>query len=341
MPFVPRRVRTALLVPAALLAFAVAVAPVARAAGPDDATNAAEALALYHEGVALLDAGKVEQALAKFRNSQALSPTAGALLNIADCHARLGKTATAWAEFLAAARLARAQGKPVHEAEGQRRADVLQPQLSYLTITATGAEPGLEIRRDGEPVRVLGEALPVDPGQHEITATAPGRQPWTITIEIGRESAREVARVPPLVRQVAPAAAAPPPLTEPRPAPQLPPAGASQRGPWIVAGAGAVSLLAGGVFLALAIRANDAAKTLCKTPSSCPDDNGLADAHRRDIDVTVANVAIGVGVATVGVATWLLWRGHRREAAGRTPGVASFGVGATPHQLAADVVVAF
>ena len=70
-------------------------------------------------------------------------------LNLALCHDKQGKSATAWAEYLLAARMARTQGKAERAKAAEQYASALEPKLSYLTITVSSKVPGLVIRRGG------------------------------------------------------------------------------------------------------------------------------------------------------------------------------------------------
>src|SRR5215471_19286696 len=77
----------------------VGLPAVAVAAEPPPEGNAAIAEALFRHGRELLDAGKVSEACEKFAASQRADPALGTLLNLAACHEREGRTATAWSEF--------------------------------------------------------------------------------------------------------------------------------------------------------------------------------------------------------------------------------------------------
>src|SRR5262245_57161497 len=71
----------------------------------------ARAAALFEEGRALFKEERFAEACPKLEESQRLSPSGGTLLNVAACHERLGKVATAWVEFQQALTAARVDGK--------------------------------------------------------------------------------------------------------------------------------------------------------------------------------------------------------------------------------------
>jgi hypothetical protein len=153
---------------------------------------------LFQEGRKLLDQGNVPAACQKFKASLDTDRTLGTLIALAACHEKEGKTASAWAEFTEAAALAKKQGKPDQETFAKDRIAALDKQLSRLTINATKVE-GMEIRIDGIaiPLEGLGTALPVDPGERLVEATAPGYKPWSKRVPIASGTGSAVT-VPPL-----------------------------------------------------------------------------------------------------------------------------------------------
>lgn len=187
---------------------AAAQPPTAQASGASD--GAAVARSLFDTGRVLLKSGQnaeasgdvdearnlYEQAAAKFGESLRLDPGGGTLLNLALAHRLAGKTASAWAEYNEALRRARGDGRADRERLAQAAIDELTPHLSHLTVTVPKGVrvPGLEVRRNGvivgEPA--WGEALPVDPGEQRIEATAPGKLPWktkqTVALGAGRNA---------------------------------------------------------------------------------------------------------------------------------------------------------
>jgi len=187
--------------------FLVMLAPSARANDP------AGAQALFDQAKQLVKAGRFAEACPKLEESQRLDPGIGTQFHIADCDEHIGKTATAWAMFLDVAGQAHATGQKARERIARDRAAALEPTLSRMTILGSAADvPGLEVRRDGVLIGKgeWGTPLPVDPGQHEIRASAPGKIAWNTMVRVDVRG-RETVTVPRLADAPAPAAAAPQP----------------------------------------------------------------------------------------------------------------------------------
>jgi len=155
----------------------VAVVVVAAAPARADETVARDAFKRAQESAA---AGKWSEACPLFETSYRADPQIGVLLYLADCHEHVGRIATAWAEFHDAAELAHTRGD-ARESVARTRADALAPKLSKIRIAAPPSPPpGLSIKRDGVDVTLLaGTELAVDPGDHEITVSAPGYVEWS------------------------------------------------------------------------------------------------------------------------------------------------------------------
>jgi serine/threonine-protein kinase len=180
--------------------------------------DAAAARALFDEARALVAQSKVEEACPKFQESQRLDPGMGTLFNLADCNERVGRTATAWTMFLDVARQAKVAGQPEKEEAAQKRAEILLPKLSKLSVVvpADSDISGLQVMRDGS---VLGRPLwgtpaAADPGKHVIVATATGRRRWVSTVDVKADASTTTATVPLLVESSSTDAPEPPlPLT--------------------------------------------------------------------------------------------------------------------------------
>jgi Tfp pilus assembly protein PilF len=162
---------------------------------------------LFKEGRTLLDQGQVAQACQKLEESQRIDPGGGTLLNLALCHERQGRTATAWEEFTEALGIAKRDDNLQRIEFARAHIAQLEPVLSRLFVQVpTAADlPDLEIKRDGSPLgrAAWGSSIPVDPGDHLIEATAPGRTPWKELIVTGAKADTKTVVVP--ILQSAPA----------------------------------------------------------------------------------------------------------------------------------------
>lgn len=181
-------------------------------------SNSAAAEALFKQGRDLMGAAKYDEACRKFEASQQLEPGVGTMLNLAECYEKTGRTASAWAEYRKAIPLARAAGSKARQDLATERAHALEARLSTMTIRAVGGEAAgaeLEVRRDGVLVQPaeLGSAIPVDPGEHLVEASAPGREAWSAKINVGPDAAKVSVEIPQL--KAASADAPTPPSTAP------------------------------------------------------------------------------------------------------------------------------
>ncbi|WP_437746404.1 hypothetical protein WMF39_16160 [Sorangium sp. So ce1504] len=191
----------------------------------------AQAEALLDEGKSLMKKGKVAEACPKLEESYRLSPRSATLLALAMCHEKQGKVATAWSEYIDLGAAARKEGNKRLEADAKARGAKLELSLPRLTLSVprAAAIEGLEVMLDGAPVdgALWGQARPIDPGQHKVSASAPGRKPWEKSVSIKRGERKTVA-VPALAKDAS-AAAQPAPAAE-APAPAAPEKGSAGSG---------------------------------------------------------------------------------------------------------------
>jgi hypothetical protein len=282
----------------------------------------ATAEALFREGRRLLDDGKTDEACLKLAESQAQDPSSGTLLNLGLCHETQHKLATAWSDYLLAARLARSQGKEGRAAVAERKAVELEPRLPHLTVTATAPIAGLQIQRGDERLGpgLLGSAVPVDPGSYVVTAIAPGHRAWKTAIEVAEAESKTV-QVPELEPEAPPAAEAqpspaPPAIAPVPPAPPPAPASPSRGGGgtfgWIIGGTGVAALAVGAGFGVASLASYHDANNLCSSHNECFVD-ALSARSSAESKAWISNVALGVGVVGVGLGGWMLLSGGRRE----------------------------
>jgi len=319
----------------------LSAATLARADGPPrPAVDKATAEALFDHARTLMKEGKYAEACPKLAESQRLDAGLGTMLYLADCYEKTGQTASAWTEFLDAAAVAHATGQPEREQKARERGAALEPRLNRLSISlASGADvPGLQVRADGRPLdRALwGKPVPIDPGEHSVSATAPGKQPWSKNVQISAsDTATAFAVVPPLVEEARPEepSKGAPPVTvgvTPRPPgdtdhagtdaqgsprrssspPSLPPSsppppdthvGVRRLG-YTMIGLGLAGAAAGGVIGAVALLKSSDSTATCRIDNVCL---GPAAAARSSA-YSLANVSTivlgsGAGVFAVGV----------------------------------------
>jgi hypothetical protein len=326
--------RTAPLAFAALVLMLL-LAGGARAQTPSDVERAQ---LLFGEARVLMDDGKFPEACAKFAESQRLSPGGGTILNLGICRRREGRTATAFGVLTEALARARADARADRIATAERHLAELTPQLSRLTIELTPGLPASEVgvELDGEPLlaSMLGAAQPLDPGVHRVRAAQAGHEAWTTEVTLGSSADAQRVTVPalrPLALAPPPIAAAPLASTPARavqPArPVPPPARAPSKAfSYALVSGGAVALGAGAYFgfHALSLRQQSDSHFNGKycTQPSCVDD--WNDAKRA---ATISTIAVGVGVAVLGLGGYLLLRPTTNGSA--PPSMALY-VGASP-----------
>ncbi|WP_437580353.1 hypothetical protein [Sorangium sp. So ce887] len=139
----------------------------------------------------------------KIEESYRLSPRSATLLALATCHEKQGKLATAWSEYIDLSAAARKEGNKRLEADAKARGAKLELRLPRLTVNVprAAAVEGLEVTLDGAPLdsSIWGQARPIDPGAHKVSASAPGRKTWEGSVSIKRGERKAVA-VPALAK---------------------------------------------------------------------------------------------------------------------------------------------
>ncbi len=299
---------------------------VTHGAGAQTPADKAAAEALFQQGRALTKEGRIGEACAKFADSQRLDPALGTELNLARCYEANGQTASAWALYKDVAVVAERAGQRDRSRLARRHAVDLEKHLSRMTIELTppagGTESDLSLQRDGKVVdrAEWNVPIPLDPGEHTIAATAPGRQSWSTKVTLAAGDSVTVS-VPPLA-----IASAPSPTTEapaspgtngvpnaPQP-PDSPPTKSHEPADSgrtlrtvavVVGGTGLVGLAVGSVFGIVAKNTYDGAH--CPTVVTCSSD-GLDATAAAHSDATAATVLFAVGGAALagGVVLYLL-----------------------------------
>jgi hypothetical protein len=263
----------------------------------------ARAEARFREGSEAFDHGRVDEACAAFADSLRAFATLGTLLNLALCHEKQGKTASAWAEFVHAAAWANEPAQRDRREFARQHASRLERGLPRLRIEVTDGEPQtMTLSLDGEALSGARLALPlfVDPGNHTVSAAAPGFQSASVSVTAVTVASGEaqVVTIPRLLEMhdalVLPARPQEPPPT---------------RGPdtrslvgYAVGGAGLVAVAVGIGFGADAISRTGALGAKCA--AGC-------DAGPAKTSEIVSLVTLGVGAVGLAAGAWLVF-GPRR-----------------------------
>lgn len=276
-------------------------------AGPVMAQPGPVAEAAFREGKRLMDLGKYAEACPKLEESQRLDPGTGTLLNLGDCYEKLGRTASAWNAFVSAAAASERAGQTGRAGEARRRAQKLEPNLSKVTIQVPPNAPiGHQIRIDGNIATSLaGTAIPVDPGPHTISASAPRHRDWSTTITARPGPASVTATVslvfdPNSATELATATSTV--ADEPPP----------RRGrhmkalTWTLAGASLITLTTG---LVIDLTAYNDYRT-CRDAGTCPSNSEVDSIERR---MLVGDILIGVGIASAAAGLTLYFLSDRED----------------------------
>jgi serine/threonine-protein kinase len=297
--------RCAAMVAFVLSGAAMVIPPTVRKAqaqaSPQDTDRMATATSLFEAGQRLVAEGRAAEACPKFEESYRLVEANGTLINLADCYERIGKTASAWLTFREVAQQSRRDGQDARADVAEDRAGQLAGRLTKLRI-GLGPNEGLTdvvVERDGIVLgpAALGVPVPVDPGEHEIRARAPGKQTWRQTVTAEGQGAIVEVTLPPLETATESTEATGDDAAGP-PRPWQLPMGITLLS---IGGAGVITGIAlGGAAKAKADGADCDADDRCST-------DGLAT---RDDAVTLGNIGTGIGIAGaviggLGLTLWL------------------------------------
>ena len=294
----------------------------ARGEGPTPDSAIAEEL--YARGRAQMAAHQYEEACASFAESLRVDTATGTLLNLAACHERMDKLATAWAEFRASATAAQRDGRPDRVQFARERLAAIEPRLAQVTLSVTAPERGMVVTLDGAALgrAAWGIPIPIDAGAHEVVAQRTAGSGWRGTFSIADGQNRIV--VVPALSADAPKAVSNPALAiasledttqtgVPPPRAERPPqhtngarSGVWRTAAWTLGATGLGALAVGGWFGLRAFSAWDERNRACPG-ERCTDDGVRAGEHAANLART-ADWTMGAGAVAVGAAV-LMWLG--------------------------------
>ena len=238
--YTPRRLSAA-----AVLFAVLGTAPAALAITDQERWAAHQQLA---EGQDLKKKGQLQDALARFEESQRLDPKLTTLMELADCEEQLGKLLEAQAHFGEARDKAAHDQLPQSKQRAQDRLAAVEKRLADLALQlASDAPVDAQIFRDDAPLEraSLATAVVLNPGDHVVVVKASGHEDakYPVKLAEGDNQTLQIAAGP----STAPAAPPPPP---PKAAP--PPQPANQDAAHLSVGSGSSRRTLGIVAVAVA-----------------------------------------------------------------------------------------
>lgn len=178
------------------------------AAAQTAAQKTAQAEAFFTEGQNLMTASRFAEACEAFERSQAVEASIGTLINLANCREKNGQLATAQKLFSDSANQLRDSKDPNSAAflkVCNDRLAALKPRLSAVTFRVAANQPtGFQLRRGDVviPPDQWNQPQPIDGGTHQLSATAPGHQPWSESVTIKNEKDSREVGVPALAPEI-------------------------------------------------------------------------------------------------------------------------------------------
>jgi hypothetical protein len=287
------------------------------------ATGDAEARrsALYRDGVELANAGRWEEAAARFREVVAIRSAPPALFSLGQAEEHSGRYASAKRAYARA----RIQGMAAGALDVAEAADkaltAVEGHVGHVTvkISATYADAAATI--DDAPV-TLEQPFDVDRGDHRVRVSATNRRPFTTTVRVAEGEQVVVA---------ASLEAEPPPLPiAPPPAPRK--SSGSLVGPVVLGSVGVAAAVAGLVVRQLAQSSYDDASAACPN-LQCRSATDVTEGNDARTRILIGTVTIAGGIAVAaGALTWWLVTPKKREKGAR----ASLGISPSPSGLRAS-----
>ncbi len=269
----------------------------ALAQAPSTEIEAAKKVAAETANSALLafESGKYEDAITGFQKAEKAFHAPKFLLYVGRSQVKLGRLLAAndTYESIVKEKLAAYAPAEFFAAQATARKELaeLTKRIPSVQIQAMGGIQGVTL--DGKVVSP-GQALPVDPGEHTITGTAPGRPEVRRKITVAEGEARTETLEPPPAAPPANSAAGP--ATDPTSDPGAPGTGTAGRGPptvtYVAYGTGAAGLVLGAIFGGLTLVKKG---EFDRNPTAEAADQGETFSHVADAGFALALVGAAVG----------------------------------------------
>jgi hypothetical protein len=326
--------------PRILLVLAVAVGSAAGSPALADqptAKDLARAREDFRRALSLEVAGDHASALALFKQIALIKSTPQIRFHIAVCEEKTGDLVQALGSYkLALIDAEETKGNDAKEVAKESRAAIaaLEPRIASITLARGDGASGAKVQLDGrELTDVTGNAFPINPGRHSVTASAPGRESVRLEFVLadGEKKKIDLVLPPEKVKDVPPTPTGPIATAAPTATNKdivTPPGGGSSlRTAGVVVGsAGLVGLALGGVFLGLRQSTIDKLDAACgPDKQQCPPELlGTSQDGKLYTTLSMA-LLIGGGVVAAGGVTFFIVGSATKPKTGAT---ASFMAGA-------------
>jgi hypothetical protein len=317
--------RTATL--ALRLALGLTCVTAAAYAAEPDAETRTQARELARRGAEAFEQKDYKTALDRFARAETLFRAPSIAVMRARSLVELGRLVEALDAYEATARMPLAGDAPVafREAvnDAKREAEELRHRVPHLTLhirADKGIPTGLVVLLDGKavPEALLDVERPVDPGSHEVRASAPEHVPVTqgarlnerdhLTLDVVLGSDNAAAASPSSTRAIEAVGAA---SAEQK-------SGGSSVWGWALVGAGAAGIGVGAITGAIALNKKSSLDAQCR-PGCPPSASSELDAFRSNR--TLSYVSFAVGAVAFGAGGYILLFTHRSEAGHVAAGV--------------------
>ncbi len=284
----------------------------------DSSSQKVIAEALFQDGRALFDAGRIAEACDKLQESYNADPALGTLLHLALCHETQGKTASAWSEYMRAATHANRLQQDKREELSRTRAAALKEKLSLVTLALGHSDPkGIAVALDGQSLgaAAIGTAIPMDPGTHVLVVTQQGKKTYRTEFQVDAKPSSSRVEIPPLEpEEVAPQ----PAFSASSALPSSSPPGEaleSEKHPeskprrtvaWSAGGVGLIAIGVGTYFGLKTFSQRDDAIAQCPDQRCTP---GGMDARDSAVtSSTISTIGFGLGLAALATGAYFLFR---------------------------------
>lgn len=297
--------------------------------------SSAVAEQLFNQARELAKANQWAEACPKFEASLRYDPVLGTRLNLATCYEKIGKLASAWGLYREAIEQAKKANDEKRRDYAQKQADLLEPRLPKLAITAPANPPaGLVVKRDETQIDTaeLGVAVYVDPGAHVISASAPAHETFTATVT-SIEGKTDTLALPGLIAKPAEPVAV---IPVAQPVDTAPTGPRSKTRVYTAIGIGGAGVVATGVGILFGVQANSKKsdlESLCGSDLRCPEESFARgkqlhkDADSKAMQSTIVT-AIGGAAIVAGVVVFLTAPREQEAPVARiTPTVTNDGAG--------------